>query len=244
MNYPYLKRARLDHSFRDNMPKVRFRKRQIDDARALPSYPYREDAVQLWDAIHDWVTSYVTIWYGTEDAVRADPELQAWANEIHRQGRVKDFCSAEGAGVQSTSELIDLLTMIIFTAGPQHAAVNFAQGKEMLFAPANPLAGFAPEPKGTGHKLQDLLDILPSLDVAVQTWNIATFLGGINTTRLGDYRGAFAGVQRAEAANQAFVDRLKNVEATIVEANRARRAIYGLDYVHLLPSRIPASINI
>jgi arachidonate 15-lipoxygenase len=244
MNYPYLKKARLNHSFRDNMPKVRFHKLKTDDSSLLPSYPYREDAIQIWDAIHDWVSAYVKLWYGNEAAVKSDSELQNWANEIHERGQVKDFCGGRGQGIQGASELIDLLTMIIFTAGPQHAAVNFAQGREMLFVPANPLAGYAPEPKGTGHTLQDLLDILPPLDVAVQTWGILTLLAGVNTTRLGDYRGAFAEHKGATEANDAFTQRLKSVEATITQANQQRRAIWGLDYVHLLPSRIPASINI
>ena len=243
MNYPYLKDQRLSHSFRDNFPKVRMASRGVDNAVLLPNYPYREDSAIIWDVIHSWVTEYVAIWYLSESDISADYELQAWANEINDIGMVKDFCRP-GGGVQNRADLADILTMTIFTAGPQHAAVNFPQGKEMLFVPANPLAGYSPAPKGYGHTEADLLAILPPLDVAVQSWSILSLLAGVNNTRLGDYRGAFLTHPRCEMARRKFVANLATAEAKINSANKQRRAVYGLEYVHLLPSRIPASINI
>ncbi|MCX6111047.1 MAG: lipoxygenase family protein [Proteobacteria bacterium] len=242
-NYPYLQEQRLGYSFRGNFPKVRAASRGVDDASLLPNYPYREDAALIWDAIHSWVSDYVSIWYHSEADIRADYELQAWANEINDNGKVKDFCLS-GGGVHGRDDLIDLLTMTIFTAGPQHAAVNFPQGREMLFVPVNPMAGYAPAPMGHGHTEADFLSILPPLDVAVQTWSVLNLLAGVNNTRLGDYRGAFLTHPVSEAYNLKFKANLLMIEGKINSANRIRRGIYGLDYVHLLPSRIPASINI
>ncbi|MFW7378439.1 MAG: lipoxygenase family protein [Oligoflexus sp.] len=243
MNYPYLRDSRLNFSFRDNFLKKRFASFQVNDSSLLPNYPYRDDSILIWDAINAWVSEYVEIWYPSEAAIQSDYELQNWANEVHDKGKVRDFCLT-GGGVQSRDDLIDILTMTIFTAGPQHAAVNFPQGNEMLFVPANPLAGYAQAPKGRGHTEKDLLNIMPPLDVAVQTWSILSLLAGVNTTRLGDYRGSLQEHQLSEAGRIKFTQQLSVVESKIETANKSRRAIFDHEYVHLLPSRIPASINI
>ena len=243
MNYPYMASHRLNYSFRKNFPKVRMALRGVNDPSLLPNYPYREDSILIWDAIHSWVSDYLGIWYKSDGDVQADSEIQAWANEISENGKVQDFCLA-GGGVKDRNDLIDLITMTIFTAGPQHAAVNFSQGSDMTFVPLNPFAGYAPAPKGTGHTEKDYLDILPPLDVAVHTWAILNLLAGVNNTRLGDYRGAFNLHPFAEAARLKFLVNLQIVEQKINAANRVRKGVYDLEYLHLLPSRIPASINI
>jgi arachidonate 15-lipoxygenase len=242
-NYPYLAKSRLNHSFRDNFPKVRLAARGLDSEQLLPNYPYRDDAFLLWDAIHNWISDYVSIWYKSEADIQADFEIQAWANEVNGPGKVKDFCLT-GGGVKSRDDLIDLLTMTIFTAGPQHAAVNFTQGSDMSFVPANPLGGYAQAPSGTGHTEQDFLNILPPLDVAIHTWAILNLLAGVNNTRLGDYRMAFMTNPFSEAARLKFWANLQIIELKIKASNRIRRQVYELEYAHLLPSRVPASINI
>ena len=217
--------------------------RGLNDAKRLPNYPYRDDMILIWDSISAWVSEYVSLWYKSDAEVRADYEVQAWANDINTTGKVLDFCRP-GGGVAGRDDLIDMCTMIIFTAGPQHAAVNFPQGTDMVFIPANPMAGYAPPPKGTGHTEQDFLRILPPMDVAVQSWSILTLLAGINHTRLGNYRNAFLFYPTVELQRARFATRLEQVERRIVEANKVRKQLFGLEYIHLLPSNIPASINI
>ncbi len=244
MNYPYLLKNRFGHSFRKNFIPTRFEAFGINDTRLLPNYPYREDSLLIWNAIRNWVSEYVAIWYTKEGDIQADFELQRWANEINTKGRVLDFCLPGVSGVRDRDDLIDMLTMTIFTCGPQHAAVNFPQGSEMLFIPANPMAGYAQAPQGLGHSEKDFLAILPPLDVAVHSWAILSTLAGVNNTRLGDYRGAFNLHPKSELARQGFLGKLRAIEEQIKAANKTRRSIYNLEYVHLLPSRIPASINI
>ena len=64
--------------------------------------------------------------------------------------------------------------MVIWTAGPQHAAVNFTQQEHLSYLPANPIAGFTDEPRGRDHTLDDWLANLPPLDVAVQQLCVMT----------------------------------------------------------------------
>ena len=41
-----------------------FEKRGVADTEALPNYPYRDDAVPLWEAINRYVTTVVESVYG------------------------------------------------------------------------------------------------------------------------------------------------------------------------------------
>ncbi len=245
-NYPYLVRQRREFSFRDNFLPARLNRMGVTTDSAIATYPYRDDAIRVWNAIKRWMSAYVPMCYPNEAAFQADLAIKSWAREIQDVGQVKNFCSANGE-IASRDELIDLLTMIIFTAGPQHAAVNFSQGIEMLHVPTNPMAGYRQAPRhseGKVYTMSDLLDILPPIDVAVHSWAMLSFLAGIRTNVLGDYRGAFDKQANIKAALDAFNNELRSIEASIDASNKKRKQLYGLEYIHLKPSRIPASINI
>ena len=134
---------------------------------------------------------------------------------------------------------MEILTLIIYTASAQHAAVNFTQGPYLSHLPANPLAGFSPEPTGTLHTQKDWIAQFPPIDVAIQHYTTFTFLSSINYTRLGEYGSMFSGTA-AEAANRRFRAALGDIEDKIATANVAR----AIEYPYLLPSRIPNSTNI
>ena len=242
-NYEYITKERLNYSFRDNFLKTRLSKRGTLDSYSIHHYPYREDALLVWNAIHKFVTNFVDIWYKTDSQVQSDSEIQSWASEIINKGQVKDF-TIDSSGISGKAELIDILTMIIFTTGPQHAAVNFSQGSDMTFLPANPLAGYAPAPQGFNHTVDDYLKIVPPVDVALVQWNILTLLSSVNVTRLGDLGSVFKGHALSKRAVNSFSKDLQAIETAINAKNQSRKRILGRSYVHLLPSRIPASINI
>lgn len=237
-NYKLLVQERLAYSFRDNYLPTRLKRLQTDDTKIISNYPYRDDGILIWNAIFNWVSDYVGLFYKSDADVRGDAELQAWAKEANTVGKIRDFGVSPGS-VKDRNDLIEICTMIMFTAGPQHAAVNFTQDSEMLFVPANPLAGYTPEPKGRGHTMQDWIDNFPPLDVAVHTYGILKMLAGVNHTQLGLYgmdlkNNAMVAIQQAK-----FAAKLAEIELTIMNRNRSR-----VEYVHLKPSRIPASINI
>ncbi len=235
-NYDLLGQERLAYSYRDNYLPNRLKRLQVDDAKLIKSYPYRDDAILIWNATHNWVSDYVEVFYKSDADIRADAELQAWAKEATVGGRIKDFGVAPGT-VRDRNDLIDILTMTIFTAGPQHAAVNFTQGSDMSFVPANPLAGYVPEPQGTGHTAADWLAQFPPLDVALHTLTELTLLAGIKHGIFGAYGTSV--IAAAGAKLLGFQAKLLEIENTINNRNRSR-----VEYIHLKPSRIPPSINI
>ncbi len=186
------------------------------------------------------VGTFVSTYYRSDADVVSDHELQAWAAEVASPsgGQVRDFGATPGH-IADLQDLAEILTMVIWTAGPQHAAVNFAQKDHMAFLPANPLAGYTPEPTGKGHTETDWLDHLPPLDVAVQQFCVMHFLGSVHHTVLGDYEDDFADTPVA-TGHKRFQSDLGSIEAEIVARNR-RRAV---PYEYLRPSLIPNSTNI
>jgi len=236
--YPWLAKHRANHSFRDNHLPTKLASSGTDGPRRLPHFPYRDDGLLVWNAISAWVGDFVSAYYRGDEDVRADHELQAWAAEVATAGQVRDFGATPGH-IGDLHDLAEILTMVIWTAGPQHAAVNFAQKDHMSFLPANPLAGYTPEPKGKRHTEADWLANLPPLDVAVQQFCVMTFLGSIHHTVLGDYEDDFRG-SAAAGAHQRFLGHLTSVEDEIKARNRRRT----MPYEYLQPSLIPNSTNI
>lgn len=96
--------ARLSFDFTQRMPPNDFKARGVDDAGKLPDYPYRDDALLVWQAIHEWVQCYVGLYYADDAAVTADTELAAWAADIAGEGQLKGF-----GPIQTRHQLIDCL---------------------------------------------------------------------------------------------------------------------------------------
>lgn len=219
--------------------------RGVDDALALPDYPYRDDGLALWHAIHAWVTAYLQIYYPTPADVTGDYELQAWVVELASKqgGSIQDIGEGVVDGkprIESAAYLARLLTQVIFTASVQHAAVNFPQRTIMSYTPAMPLAAYAPFPAPAGAPATQVLDMLPPLQMGLLQQAVGTVLGGVQYTTLGQYGGELATLQVADALS-AFQRALQTIEIDI-----QRRTALGerTRYTTLLPSLIPQSINI
>jgi len=233
--------VRLQFDFKANYFPEKFRRRGTLNAATLPNYPVRDDGLLLWQAIETWVTDYVYAYYRDEQALLQDQEIAAWAREIGSSdvGKIKNFGRGDGT-LGSRADLISSLTMIIFTAGPSHAIVNFAQRTDMAYQPTSPLAGYIPEITGKGHTEQNWVDFLGPIDVALVQQSFFLLLGSVYYSKLGQYGDLFnkpdPGIKDALARFQA---NLADIEAKIAARNKMRKP-----YEHLLPSRIPQSVNI
>ncbi|MEH2144802.1 lipoxygenase family protein [Nostoc sp.] len=221
------------------LPK-QFQQRGVDDPNLLPVYPYRDDALLVWDAIHQWVWDYLNLYYLTDEDIQKDTALQAWAAEIsaYDGGRIPDF--GENGGIKTLNYLNDAITLIIFTASAQHAAVNFPQKDLMGYAAAIPLAGYLPASTLKREVTeQDYLNLLPPLDQAQRQYNLLSLLGSVYYNKLGEYQQGYFTDQKVKPLLQAFQSNLQQVEDTIKQRNLHRPI-----YEYLLPSKIPQSINI
>ncbi|HEX8538335.1 MAG TPA: lipoxygenase family protein, partial [Cystobacter sp.] len=217
------------------------------EARGVTSasleYPYREDALELWRAIDEWVSSYVKLYYRSDEQVRTDAALQEWAAEIVSQegGRIPGFGDAGDGRIQTVAYLCQALTMIIFTASAQHAAVNSPQAELMTYAPATPPAAYRAAPLSESDSANsDYLDYLPPLELATLQMEFLHVLGGVFYTRLGHYQTHWFKDKQVGEPLARFQKKLDEIEKLITERNHTR---FG-PYPFLLPSRVPQSINV
>lgn len=228
------------YDFNNAMLPKQLQLRGVDDTKLLPVYPYRDDGLLLWDAIHQWVTEYLQLYYNTDQDIQKDSYLQAWTAEIlaYDGGRLTNF--GEDGGIKTRKYLIDALTLIIFTASVQHAAVNFPQKDLMGYAAAIPLAGYLPASILQGEvSEQDYLNFLPPLDQAQQQYNLLFLLGSVYYNRLGEYPQKHFPDPSVEPVLRSFQKNLEEIEMIINKRNLNRPP-----YEYLLPSKIPQSINI
>lgn len=206
-------------------------------------YPYRDDALLVWGAIERWVTDYLKLFYANDAAVAADEALRRWAAEIVAEdgGRLSGF-GEDGHGKLTTlAYLIRAITMIMFTASAQHAAVNFAQGQIMTFTPAVPGGLYRAAPVSVAATANNpYLDLFPPLDMAAVQLEFLTLLGSVYYTRLGDYGMLWSFEPRVLLAKERFQKELAAIGKTIAERNAKRFAPYPF----LAPDQIPQSINI
>ncbi|MEO1375172.1 MAG: lipoxygenase family protein [Cyanobacteria bacterium J06635_10] len=231
-----------NYSFNKAMLPNQLKERGVDDKDKLPVYPYRDDALLIWNAIREWVSDYLSIRYQNNDDVQNDTELQNWVAEVVADdgARVYDFGEDEDGSIQTLDYLINATTLIIFTASAQHAAINFPQKELMSYAPAVPLAAYQPVDILKGEVTeQDYLNLLPPIKQAESQLNLTYLLGSVYYTRLGYYPDNYFTCRLVEKALQKFQNKLWDIETEIIQRNRN-----GFTYKYLLPSQIPQSINI
>lgn len=239
-------RDRLAYDFYDRMMLPNdLRTRGVDDAAALPDYPYRDDALLVWNAIAQWVGDYVATYYLSDADVTGDYELKAWAAELATSGKVHGF-----RAITTRAQLVDVLTAIIFNASAQHAAVNFPQYAVMTYAPFSAGAEGMPAPAGSaGQSEASWSQMLPSRLAAQEQILLFHILGGVYYRPLGEYRdNVFPHLpvllDPAIAGQGGPLERFRSALAGIEATIRQRNATRARPYEYLLPSRIPSSTNI
>lgn len=235
---------RLGFDFYASMLPADLAARRVDDPARLPEYPYRDDALLVWAAIKQWVHDYVGVYYVDDAAVTGDSELAEWCTSLLADGKLKGF-----KPITDRTQLIDVLTMAIFTASAQHSAVNFPQKPLMTYAPAITGAGWQDAPAAqNGHNEQQWLAMFPPVDTALEQLNLLYLLGSVHFRALGDYRSNHIPylqwfedhqITRDGGPLKQFQHALRDVQ-TQIEARNTKR----IDYSFLLPNGIPNSINI
>mmetsp|Transcript_6743 Transcript_6743/g.10664 ORF Transcript_6743/g.10664 Transcript_6743/m.10664 type:complete len:655 (-) Transcript_6743:39-2003(-) len=240
-------------------------KRRKMDADNFPApFPYRDDGMLVWEAVKEWVTSYLAIYYGSgataEENIAGDYELNRWIDTLgnSRQetgGRV-GWIGDEWKGCSDKMAMLTtIVSAVMFTGSAQHAAVNFPQNELMAFTPGFPLALYQPVASNRDKKTeQDYLDILPAMEAANTQRIVGGFLGGVHYTTLGQYRDSQFVDKRVAAPLKVFQTKLRGAATKIDVRNAQRVAAWAgklpLDvakhwaYEYLLPQNIPQSINI
>eukprot|EP00257_Ricinus_communis_P028341 XP_025015755.1 linoleate 13S-lipoxygenase 3-1, chloroplastic [Ricinus communis] len=104
----------------------------------LEDYPYAQDGLLIWFAIENWVRTYVNRYYPNSSIVGNDRELQAWYAESVNVGHA-DLRHADWWPTLATvDDLVSILTILIWLASAQHAALNFGQYPYGGYVPNRP----------------------------------------------------------------------------------------------------------
>jgi arachidonate 15-lipoxygenase len=228
--------ALASYNFWNSRIPERFVRRGTD---ALVEYPFRDDAIDLWNAIREWMRAYVETFYADDAVLAADIEVSAWSEALSEplgNGGVPGWKKPT-----TRTEFIDVLTLIVFTASGQHAALNFPQWTHMSFAPAMSGALWSPPPTAPGQRAEehDWLSLLPPENVALAQAEVLYTLGSVRHAPLGEYE-LFGDPRIDTVLVPRFQESLAALERSIAERNQQRR----IAYTQLVPSTIPRSINI
>ena len=145
--------------------------RGVNDPNLLPGYYYRDDGLMIWNAIEGYVSDILNGFYTNDGDVKNDPELQSFAKDVYTNGFPGHHGSQQGHGfpnaIETLPQLIELCTLVIYTASAQHAAVNFGQYEIYSFSPNSPAGLRLPVPTVKGKaNLKTVMDALPDIDNA------------------------------------------------------------------------------
>ena len=249
-----LVKASADWRWDEHNPDHLFKLRGVD-AGALPDFPFRDDTLLLWNAIKRFVGRYVAAYYPSDQSVADDYEVQSWIHELVSPlyAGFKGLNGLKATGnpdapfrLDSRDYLVEIVSHIIYIAGPQHASVNYAQFPLMTYSPA--VSGtiyHAPPQKSTViRSADDCMKWYPPLDIALYIVSFGYLLSGIQFDTFGQYSSNpripyFTDPKVSELALD-FQEDLAEIEKTIRQRNRAR----PMPYQCQLPSMIPNSISI
>lgn len=133
------------------------------DDKKFHNYLYARNISKCWDVIHGFVSDVLHSAYPAGDAdVLADDYIAGFCAEMRSQagGQLPSFPT-----VKTLDELIDVITMLINIASPQHTAINYLQQYYLSFVPNRPASLAAGLPTTLaqlqGYTEDDVIDSLP-----------------------------------------------------------------------------------
>ncbi|XP_035982697.1 polyunsaturated fatty acid 5-lipoxygenase [Fundulus heteroclitus] len=217
--------------------------RGVDSTEELPTYFYRDDGYKVWEATKSFVSDVVGIYYTSDERVQGDEEIQAFVKDVCSFG-MQDFDHCEfPKSLKTREELIEFLTVIIFTASAQHAAVNFGQYDWCSWIPNAPSTMRKPPPKEKGQA--DVKLIIESLpDRGRSSWH----LGAVwalsqyqeNELYLGMYPDEHFIERPVKTAMERFRKQLAEISSSIKRRNEGKK----LPYYNMSPNKIPNSVAV
>ena len=235
-------RWRLD----DWNPRADLARRGVLDPEVLPGYWFRDDALALFDAIGEYVGQLLNDFYRSDDDVRGDPELLAFARELVADdgGRVRGTRVTADGRLESIADVVSLLQQVVYTVSAEHGAVNNGQWDQFGYIPNTPGALFMPPPTSK-HMTNEarLVYALPGYRSSIEQMAMVHMLSAPTLTPLGSYPDDFfIGSVPAELCVDRFRSRLDDIAFAIEHRNRELPAHER--YTYLVPSDVGRSITI
>nr|XP_025140741.1 arachidonate 5-lipoxygenase isoform X5 [Bubalus bubalis] len=217
--------------------------RGMDNAEDIPYYFYRDDGLLVWEAIKTFVAEVVDIYYESDQVVEEDQELQDFVKDVYMYGMRGKKASGFPKSIKTKEKLCEYLTVVIFTASAQHAAVNFGQYDWCSWIPNAPPTMRAPPPTAKGVvTIEQIVETLPDRGRSCwhlgAVWALSQFQD--NELFLGMYPEEHFIEKPVKEAMARFRKNLDSIVSVIAERNKNKK----LPYYYLSPDRIPNSVAI
>ncbi|XP_065750046.1 polyunsaturated fatty acid 5-lipoxygenase isoform X3 [Phocoena phocoena] len=217
--------------------------RGMDNTEDIPYYFYRDDGLLVWEAIRAFTAEVVDIYYESDRVVEGDQELQDFVKDVYVYGMRGKKASGFPESIKTKEKLSEYLTVVIFTASAQHAAVNFGQYDWYSWIPNAPPTMRAPPPKVKGVvTIEQIVDMLPDRGRSCwhlgAVWALSQFQD--NELFLGMYPEEHFIEKPVKEAMARFRKKLDTIVSVIAERNKKKK----LPYYYLSPDRIPNSVAI
>ncbi|XP_068405045.1 polyunsaturated fatty acid 5-lipoxygenase isoform X3 [Eschrichtius robustus] len=217
--------------------------RGMDNTEDIPYYFYRDDGLLVWEAIRAFTAEVVDIYYGSDQVVEEDQELQDFVRDVYVYGMRGKKASGFPKSIKTKEKLSEYLTVVIFTASAQHAAVNFGQYDWCSWIPNAPPTMRAPPPTVKGVvTIEQIVDMLPDRGRSCwhlgAVWALSQFQD--NELFLGMYPEEHFIETPVKEAMARFRKNLDTIVSVIAERNKNKK----LPYYYLSPDRIPNSVAI
>ncbi|KAM5321508.1 polyunsaturated fatty acid 5-lipoxygenase isoform 2-T2 [Glossophaga mutica] len=217
--------------------------RGMESTENIPYYFYRDDGLLVWEAIKTFVADVVGIYYESDEVVVEDQELQDFVKDVYMYGMRGKKASGFPKSIKTREKLSEYLTVVIFTASAQHAAVNFGQYDWCSWIPNAPPTMRAPPPTAKGVvTIEQIVDTLPDRGRSCwhlgAVWALSQFQE--NELFLGMYPEEHFIEKPVKEAMAQFRKNLNTIVSVIAERNKNKK----LPYYYLSPDRIPNSVAI
>ncbi|XP_061667832.1 polyunsaturated fatty acid lipoxygenase ALOX8-like [Syngnathoides biaculeatus] len=208
---------------------------------SIPDFYYRDDALRMWNVINSFVKAVVSYYYPLDNEVSADFELQEWANEIFTYGFLGNAASGFPSRFHHVEELIEYITMLIFTVSARHNSVNMGQMDYLSWIPNGPLFLHLAPPTVKGKAtMDDILLTLPNISfgsVTMSHWFLSEKYKDF--VPLGQYPQRFSEPAVLRMIED-FQAELSTISDTIVKRNEELQ----LPYLYLNPKETENSVTI
>ncbi|CAL4065152.1 unnamed protein product [Meganyctiphanes norvegica] len=218
--------------------------RGVWDKDVLPYYPFRDDAMALYNIIKKYVTTIITHYYDTTASVSSDWELQNWHTELTKpraQGGVGITDLPGTRGFRDIGEVIDVVAMFISQTAVGHTAGNFPQYDMYGYLPNYPAKIMeGPPAQKIEYTEADIMRILPSKRDTVRVMRYTQILSWQGANELSDFEKRYLYDPLSIKANVALKEDLKEFSKEVKNRNRDRL----FPYKYLDPNYVPNGISI
>ncbi|KAF1743865.1 LOW QUALITY PROTEIN: hypothetical protein MXB_2522 [Myxobolus squamalis] len=208
----------------------------------LPHYPYRDDAILLFEAFHIYVKEILSIYYGISITNNSDTPAKL-ADDWEVQNLAKELTCSTGAslkgvfGAGSFDQLEDLektVTSIIYLSFIHHPAVSLPQydNYATFTTYSTLLMGDPPSHAISPNNWPNQMTYLPSKNKCMEMLAINMALSDREANGLGNFNLQYLYDQRAAASKKRLVNQLRHISQIINERNAHRTIKY--DYLNPL----------